>query len=322
VERRASITAAVVSWNTRELLDRCLESMRPEAESGRLAAWVVDNASADGSAELVRERHPWAELIASEENLGFGRAVNLVAERTSSDWLLIANADVALRPGALDALRAAGERDPRAGAIAPRLVLPDGSTQHSVFAFPTLPFALVLNTGAFHLSRELGDRFALLDRWDHTRARRVPWAVAACLLVRRAAWDEAGGFDERQWMYAEDLDLGWKLREAGWATRYEPGAVVDHESAAATTQAFGGAEQINERWQRSTYGWIARRRGPSRARVVAALNFAGCGLRWLAMTPAALVAPGRWREPRAALGRWTLVHAAGLGGRAKLERRR
>jgi GT2 family glycosyltransferase len=319
VERRASITAAVVSWNTRELLDRCLESLRPEADRGRLEAWVVDNASSDGSADLVRERHSWAELIASQDNLGFGAAVNRVAERSAADWLLIANADIALRPGALDALLEAGRRDPGAGAIAPRLVLPDGSTQHSVFAFPTLPFALVLNSGIFHLSRGLGDRLALLDRWDDTRARRVPWAVAACLLVRRAAWDDAGGFDERHWMYAEDLDLGWKLRERGWASRYEPRAVVDHESAAATTKAFGGTEEIMARWQRSTYGWIARRRGPGRARLVAAMNFGGCAVRYLALTPAALVAPGRWGERRRALGRWTLVHAAGVTGRRNLE---
>ena len=312
----ASIAAAVVSWNTRELLDRCLGSLQSEAH--RVETWVVDNASTDGSADLVRERHGWAQLVASEENLGFGAAVNLVADRTASEWVLIANADVALRPGALDALLEAGRRDPGAGAVAPRLVLPDGSTQHSVFAFPTLPFALILNSGLFHLSRDLSDRLALLDHWDHTRSRRVPWAVGACLLVRRAAWEAAGGFDERQWMYAEDLDLGWKLRQTGWATRYEPRAMVDHQSAAATRQAFGDDEGIAARWQRSTYGWIARRRGAWRARAVAGLNLAGSGARYLALTPLALVAP-RWRERRRALGRWTLVHTAGLGRRATLE---
>src|SRR5919202_1906976 len=156
----APVTAAIVSWNTRELLDRCLASLRPDAERGLVDVWVVDNASSDGSADLVRERHGWATLVASDENLGFGRAVNLVARRTASEWLAPANADVAPRPGALDALIETGRRDPRAAAIAPRLVLPDGSTQHSVFAFPTVPFALILNSGLFHLSRELSDRMA------------------------------------------------------------------------------------------------------------------------------------------------------------------
>jgi GT2 family glycosyltransferase len=306
------VAVAVVSWNTRGLLDRCLRSLAPEAERGRAEIWVVDNASTDGSADLVRERFPWARLLASDENLGFGRAVNLVAQRSRSQWLVSANADVAVRPGALDALLAAAEADPDAGAVAPRLVLPDGTTQHSVFAFPTLPFTFVLNAGLFHLSRDLSDRMALLDRWDPGRARRVPWAVGAFLLVRRAAWDAVGGFDERQWMYAEDLDLGWRLRRAGWWTRYEPRAVVDHHSAAATAQAFGRDGQIPARWQRATYAWMARRRGVPRTRAVAAMNLAGSGARWLALAPAAALAPGRWRERHRALGRWALVHAEAL----------
>ena len=317
-----AVTVAVVSWNTRELLARCLDSLAPEAQRGRAEVWVVDNASGDGSAELVRERYGWAQLDASEENLGFGPAVNLVADRTSSPWLGLANADVALRPGALDALLAAGERDHGAAVIAPRLVLPDGSTQHSVFSFPTVPFTFILQSGLFHLSRDLSDRLALTGLWNTERARRVPWAMGAFLLVRREAWDEVGGFDRRQWMYAEDLDLGWKLHQAGWATRYEPRALVDHESGAAAKQAWGEVERINERWQLSTYGWLARRRGRPRTWAVAALNFVGSGVRWLALAAAAVVDPGRFARRRRALGSWTLVHLKGLGSARHVERYR
>src|SRR4051812_12749609 len=95
----APVTIAVVSWNTGELLARCLESFRPEVERGRVDPWVVDNASTDGSPDLVRERFPWVNLVASPENLGFGRAVNLVARQTTSEWIAPANADIALRPG-------------------------------------------------------------------------------------------------------------------------------------------------------------------------------------------------------------------------------
>jgi GT2 family glycosyltransferase len=281
--------------------------------------WVVDNASSDGSPDLVRNHYGWAHLVASEENLGFGPAVNLVASQTSSPWLAIANADIALRPGALEALLDSGSRDPGAGAIAPRLVLPDGSTQHSVFGFPTIPFTFVLNAGLFHLSRDLADRMALLDHWDTERRRRVPWAIGAFLLVRREAWEQAGGFDRRQWMYAEDLDLGWRLRQAGWATRYEPQAEVEHESGASTRKAWGDIEGVNERWQRSTYGWMVRRRGLLRTWVVAAMNFAGLGSRYLALTPLALIAPDTWGARRGALGRWTLVHLSGLASRSRLE---
>ena len=148
---------------------------------------MVDNASSDGSPELVSERFGWVKLIASDENLGFGRAINLVAERTSTPWIATANADIALRPGSIEALLETAERDPGAGALAPRLLLPGGETQHSVFAFPTIPFTTMLSIGAFNLSGRLADRYAVPGRWDSRRARRVPWAVAAFLPVRRSA---------------------------------------------------------------------------------------------------------------------------------------
>ena len=311
------VTLAVVSWNTRELLGRCLDAVADEVAAGRVQAWVVDNASSDGSAELVRSHYGWAHLCALEENLGFGRAVNLVAERTTSPWLAIANADAAPRPGALDALLATGERDPRAGAIAPRLVLPDGSTQHSVFGFPTVPYAALLNSGLFHASAALADRLAVPGHWDETRARRVPWAVAAWLLVRRSAWDAVGGFEPRQWMYAEDLDLGWRLRRAGWATRYEPRAVVDHVSGASTSQAWGDDAPLQ--WWKSTYGWMARRRGPARTWAVAALNAGGAAARWAVLAPAERLAPEAWRPRRRALAHATRAHTGGLVPRRVLE---
>ena len=131
-----------------------------------------------------------------------------------------------MEPGALRALVAAGERDPGAGAVAPRLVLPDGSTQHSVYRFPTVPFTAAFNAGLYRVSPRARDAMLLEGMWDPDRARVVDWAIGALLLVRRAAWDAAGGFDEGQWMYAEDLDLGWRLARAGWHTRYEPSARV------------------------------------------------------------------------------------------------
>jgi N-acetylglucosaminyl-diphospho-decaprenol L-rhamnosyltransferase len=259
------IVAAVVSWNTRDLLARCLESLRDD----RVEVHVVDNGSSDGSPELVRERFGWATLH-EPGNIGFGAAVNLVAERTGSPWLLAANADTAAEPGALDALVEAGARDRRAGAIAPRLVLPDGSTQHGAYPFPTLPFLALFNSG---LAARMGDRLCLEGHMNPDRPRRVPWAIGAFLLIRRAAFDAAGGFDPAQWLYAEDLDLGWRMRRAGWHTRVEPRAIVHHASAASTAQAWG-EDRVLE-WQAATYDWLRRRRGPLRARAAYALNLAG-----------------------------------------------
>jgi GT2 family glycosyltransferase len=262
-----AVAVAVVSWNTRDLLRACLRSL---ADEPLAEVWVVDNASADGSAAMVEAEFPAVRLVASDRNLGFGRAVNLVAARTTAPWIAPANADVELAPGALRALLDAGERLPRAGVLAPRLELPSGVTQHSVYAFPTIPFTALFNLG-FH--RRYGDRLCLEGHWDPSRERDVDWAIGAFLLVRRAAWDAAGGFDDAQWMYAEDLDLGWRAARAGWSTHYVPAARVRHHASAATTQAWGDERTL--RWLRSTYAWLLRRRGLARTRATALVNVAG-----------------------------------------------
>jgi GT2 family glycosyltransferase len=319
--RMPEVAVAIVSWNTRDLLRRCLESFATEVDSGRCEVWVVDNASSDGSAEMVAADFPWVRLEASKENLGFGPAINLVAGRTDTPWFGVANADIALQPGALDALIAAGAADPGAGAIAPRLILPDGSTQHSVYAFPTIGSTLVVASGAGRAIRSLGERNLLLGMFDAERPRRVPWAIAAFLLVRREAWDAIGGFDEHQWMYAEDLDIGWRLHKAGWETRYEPDARVEHESSASTDQAFGEGGKV-ERWQRSTYAWMLRRMGAPRTRAVAAIQIAGQAARLLWLIPAARIAPSRYARRRDAARWWIRLHRAGLESRAALESHR
>jgi GT2 family glycosyltransferase len=307
---RHPVAIAVVSTNLRELLARCLESMRADADAGRAEVWVVDNASDDGSPEMVRERFPWARLIASEENLGYGRAVNLVAERTSTEWVAPANEDIELFPGALERLLLTGAEHADAAVVAPRLELPDGSTQHSVHAFPTLGFTLLFNLGLHRLSRRLADRWCLEGAWDSTRPRAVPWAIATFMLVRRTAFEEVGGFSHEQFIHSEDLDLGWRLRRAGWRTRFEPGATVFHVGSAASKKAFG--ERLWGRWMAATYSWMARERGVTIAWSVAAVNVAGAAARWLLLAPAALVRPARFAAPRAAAREWIRVHRTGL----------
>jgi GT2 family glycosyltransferase len=313
------VAVAVVSWNTRDLLRGCLASLQPEHEASRAAVWVVDNASSDGSPDMVREEFPWVELVEPGANLGFGPAVNLVAARASSAWIAPANADIALEEGALAALLAAADRDPAAGILAPRLVLPDGSTQHSVHPFPTVPFTVAFNAGVQRLARRWGDRRSLEGYWDPDVERRVGWAVGAFLLVRRDAWDAAGGFDAQQWMYAEDLDLGWRAARAGWPTRYVPSARVRHHESAATAQVWADR---TERWMWSTYGWMLRRRGPLRTRAVAAVNVTGALGRAAWMSGAAVVAPRRWRAPARTLRNWARLHTIGLRSRDALLRHR
>lgn len=312
------VTVAIVSWNTRDLLENCLCSLDDAAHSGLADVWVVDNGSADGSRELVKSRFPWVTLREPATNLGFGRAVNLVADETSSPWLAPANADLELRPGALRSLLDTGRRHHRAGCVAPRLVLPTGATQHSVFPFPSVALAAAEQTGLVKAIPGCGDRLCLPGHWDASRAREVPWAVGAFLLVRRTAWDQAGGFDSRQWMYAEDLDLGWRLRRAGWTCRYEPRAVVMHVESAATDQAFRDDKPL--RWMAATYAWMARRRGIVTTWLTALVGWSGMAIRLLSGKAMAFcgVRRGNAVADRAAF--WMRMHRTGLRSRRELRK--
>lgn len=312
----AAVAIAVVSYNTRELLDRCLHSLRADAEAGRAEVWVVDNGSSDGSPDLVAAGHPWVRLHAAGENLGYGPAVNLVAARTRTPFLAAANADLRVHDGALDALLAAAERAPRAGAFAPRLLVPGGATQHTVHPFPTLGLALLLSTG-LATRRPWAARLPMEGHWDPDAERDVDWAHGAFLLVRRAAWDAVGGFDAGQWLYAEDLDLCWRLRRAGWTTRYVPAARVDHAVSAATAGRWDDAERA-VRTQRSAYAWMLARRGAAYTRLNALLNLAGPALRASADAAGARIAPARFAARRDVQRRYVAMHRTGLEPAAAL----
>jgi GT2 family glycosyltransferase len=310
------IAVAVVSWNTRDLLRRCLEALEPAVSSGLAEVWVVDNGSEDGSAEMVRSEFEWVSLIASEENLGFGPAVNEVASRTDVEWLAPANADIAPAAGALEALLKAGRADPSVAIVAPRLVMPDGATQHSVHAFPTITLSALFGFGIHRLVPGLGKRLCIEGYWDPSTAREVDWAHGAFLLVRRTAFDEVGGFDPGQWMYAEDLDLAWRSARGGWKVRYEPSAAVAHEVSAAARQAFGEARV--ERYMAATYAWMAERRGIAVTWCFAIVNTVAASVRWLAFSVMARIGARRFKTARDMARAYTRVHAQGLRTRRRL----
>ena len=310
------VTIAVVNTNGRDLLRACLRSFEPEVEAGRVEAWVVDNASTDGSAAMVEREFPWAELVASQENLGFPQAANLVADRTSGEWLATANEDVELSEGALEALLSAAREHPEAAIVAPRLVMPDGSTQHTVYSFPTFLVTAAHHLGLQRLSRRLGERLLLDGYWDPARARHVPWAFAAFVLIRRSAFDAVGGFGRDLWMYADDLDLAWRLRAKGWRVWYEPAARVIHHGGAATLATFGDARTATR--MAATYAWMVKRRGVVVTWATAGASYGVMALRLAFFGPLARLAPRRFAAERDRARFWTAVHREGLRSRGTI----
>ncbi|HEY0070036.1 MAG TPA: glycosyltransferase family 2 protein, partial [Chloroflexia bacterium] len=200
------ISIVIVSWNTRDLLVQCLQSIRdPAVAQGlRLEVIVVDNASHDGSAGAARAV-PDAQVIALPHNIGYGRANNIGLRRARGRYILVLNPDTVLLPGCLSALVNFGGGEPHAGIVAPRLLNEDGSTQASAFRFPTIAMAAI---DLFPLPRWVPGRLrAQLARssWNGRYAIEqqanqpflVDHALGACMLIRREAYMQCGGFDPR-----------------------------------------------------------------------------------------------------------------------------
>lgn len=226
------VGAVVVSYNVRPLLLRCIESLQAD---GVERIVVVDNASHDGSADAVRGR-PGVEVVALQVNVGFGAGANRGAALLEDPYLLIVNPDVVVDPGSTKVLVDALASMPDVGLVAPRIETPDGRLYESVRRFPTLRDAI---GHAFLNFLWPGNRFSRrykMADWDHGSAGDVDWVAGTYLLVRRSAWLDVGGFDERFFMYMEDVDLSRRLGEAGWRRRYEPDARIVHEIGRSTDQ--------------------------------------------------------------------------------------
>ena len=234
----ALVTASIVSTGEADRLRPCLEALEGQDLGTSLRVVVVCNSPGDGSAELVRKAFPAATVVEQPERRGFAENHNTGLAAWPSRFGLILNPDVLLGPGCLLQLLIAAEADPRCGLVVPALVYPSGAPQPSARRFPTPLGTLLRRTP---LRRILPpDRFAARHYFPAaTEDRQIDWALGACWLVRRTAWDEVGGFDEGfRPLYVEDIDLAWRLRQAGWTVRQAAAAVARHEHQAATDGAF------------------------------------------------------------------------------------
>lgn len=229
------LAVVVVNHDTRDLLRACLLSaLGQEAEE----VVVVDNASRDGSAEMVRRELPEVRLLANPHNPGYGAAANQGIAACRAPYALLLNSDTLLGPGALETLARHLDDHPRAAVAGPRLRNPDGSHQPSCFPFLTPFNVLALNTclnRPVRLLPGLGRRF--LPTFRGTPARQGFWVKGAAMAFRRSAFAAAGGFDEGYFLYAEEMDLCLRLIAAGWEVHYAPEASVAHAEGASTMQA-------------------------------------------------------------------------------------
>jgi N-acetylglucosaminyl-diphospho-decaprenol L-rhamnosyltransferase len=228
------VAVATVSYGSGEVLEGFLESV-PASSADPLMVVVADNGTNDVAVAQLTIASS-AHYLPLDRNLGYGGAMNEAIRSLPADveWVLVSNPDVVLTAGAIDALVAAGNSDARIGAVGPA-IMTDGEVYPSARAVPSL------RTGIGHAlfaNIWLGNPWTRAYRRDSSRdpvRRDAGWLSGACVLVRKSAFDELGGFDDGYFMYFEDVDLGYRLGKAGYRNVYEPAAIVVHSGAHSTS---------------------------------------------------------------------------------------
>ncbi|MEZ5372642.1 MAG: glycosyltransferase family 2 protein [Microthrixaceae bacterium] len=290
---RFDLTTVIVNWNTVDLLDACIDSVRSEVPEGFTHQLVVvDNDSSDGSAAWLRDHHPEVTLIQSPENVGFCRANNLALRCTDSEFVLLINTDARLTPGSFRTMLDHLERDPSAAIVGPRLVYGDGSFQRwtagaaiglrsmaaYLFGLDRLPGGLP-GTDGIYVGRDTGTPF------------QPGWVSSAVMLIRREGLDDFGLLDDSIFVYMDDVDLCHRARAAGWNVWYAADATAVHFMGASTKRVTGKA---SPEALRALNRWFVRIHGPRRGLALRGLEAAGFGARVAAYR---LVAGLRRRDP-------------------------
>ena len=276
------VSVVIVNWNTRDLLAQCLKSVFETAGDLKLEVFVVDNASSDVSADMVRHEFPQVQIIENQENVGFARANNQAIRQSAGRYVLLLNSDTQARPGALRTLVNALDSLSRAGAGGPRLLNPDGTLQPMCHPMTTIwrEFWYLL-----HLDGIVRLSTYNMTHWDATVAHPVDVVSGACLLLRREALQEIGLLDERYFMYAEEVDFCYRLAERGWEVYWLPMAEVMHMGGGSTRQV---SDEMFLQLYKSKYLFFKKTQGWFGGQLFKLILFIAAVLRILA-SPAAFV---------------------------------
>jgi GT2 family glycosyltransferase len=227
------LSIVIVNWNTRELLADCLRSVYETAGSLRFEIFVVDNASTDGSVEMVHDQFSTVHLLENQENVGFARANNQAVCHCSGRYVLLLNSDTEVYADALDSMVQFMESHAQAGGCGPRLLNTDGSLQVSAYPMltPEREFWRLIFLDQLWRRASYNQ-----ERWDPLTAHPVDVIIGACLLLRRTVLEEVGLLDENYFMYTEEVDLCYRLAQAGWELWWVPWATVAHHGGASARQ--------------------------------------------------------------------------------------
>jgi GT2 family glycosyltransferase len=233
------LSIIIVSWNTREVLRECLESVLHHTSGITFEVFVVDNNSSDGSAEMVHDVFPAVHLIANKENAGFSKANNQAIRISGGRYVALLNPDTLLLYDVFSPLVRYADQHKKIGAIGPKVLFRDGKTIQKACArrLPNLYFDFCRLSGLsrkFFGTRLFGGEY--LSYWDHLTSRYVEGLLGACMIVSRKAISDVGLMDERQFMYGDEIDWCKRLLDAGWRIYYYADASIIHYGGESSKQ--------------------------------------------------------------------------------------
>jgi N-acetylglucosaminyl-diphospho-decaprenol L-rhamnosyltransferase len=228
--------AVVVNYESGPLLVACVQSLLADTSAGEPEVVVVDNGSRDGSVAALRHELPGVRVVQPDGNLGYARAANRGIAATVAPVVAVCNPDLEVQPGTAAAMLARLDAEPDLAAVGPVIRNPDGSQYPSARTYPsTVDAAGHALLGRVRPQNRFTRAYRQLDV-DPTVPRDVDWLSGAFLFLRRSALESVGGWDERYFMYMEDVDLCWRLRRLGWRVAYEPGGEAVHVQGASTAR--------------------------------------------------------------------------------------
>lgn len=232
------LTVIVISYNTRDLTLAALRTLFETTLETSLHVVVLDNMSADGSADAIAEAFPQVELIRSEENLGFARANNAVAEKAVTEWLLLLNPDTECHEGAVDNLVRFARETPEAGIWGGRTVFPDGSLNMASCWNRITLWSLFSRAVGLSTLFPNSERFnpEAIGGWRRDSVREVDIVQGCFLLIRKELWDELEGFNTKYFMYGEEADLCLRARDLGCRPKITPEAELMHLMGASSVE--------------------------------------------------------------------------------------
>lgn len=293
------LSIVLLTWNGRDLALDCLASIdreiRARTDAGRLAVEtiVVDNGSADGSVAAIRERFPWAEVVALPRNIGFAGGNNAGLARAKGRMLCLLNNDTIVQRDGFEACVRYLDAHPDVGAVGPQLLHPDGRKQNSIHNFPTLLLEIVPRG----VLETLFPRRYPSKRFEHDEPLDVEAVLGACMIVRREVIEQVGPMPEEYFFFLEETDWFYQMRSKGWRVVHLPDAKLVHIHGASTKKVVPLPTRIE--YHRSLYHFFRKNRGAGQARAVAAVRLVKLVLALAFGAPLALVSQRereRWRQ--------------------------